>query len=334
MNARRDDIAVLIPCYNEAQTIAGVIAGFHAVLPEAIVYVYDNNSADDTAARARAAGAVVAFEPLRGKGNVVRRMFADIEADVYVMVDGDDTYDAADAPALIRRLTDDTLDMVNGRRVTAAIGAYRPGHRFGNRFLTSVVAWIFGKRLRDMLSGYKVFSRRYVKSFPALSSGFETEAELAVHALELRMPIGEIDIRYRERPEGSTSKLRTFRDGVRILRTILRLAKEERPLQFFGAFAGLVALFAASLAVPVIDEYLRTGEVPRLPTAILSMGLTLLAFAALACGLVLDTVTLGRREMKRLHYLAVPRHHPPLVDGAAAPQPTPRRRAAGRRTPA
>ena len=324
MSRRREDVtvAVLVPCYNEARTIRSVISAFRAALPRAAIYVYDNNSSDGTAGLAREAGAVVCFESLQGKGNVVRRMFADIEADVYVLVDGDDTYDAAQAPSLIETLLDGGFDYVNGRRrVGTASDAFRKGHRFGNWFLSSLVAVIFGKRLDDMLSGYKVLSRRFVKSFPALAAGFEMETELAVHALELRMPIAEIETAYRERPQGSVSKLSTFRDGYRILRTILALVKEERPLQFFAIIFALLALASIGLAWPVVLEFIRTGLVPRLPTAILATGMMLLAFLSLTCGLILDTVTHGRREMKRLHYLATPPRRGGAADGGAVLSP-------------
>jgi len=299
-------VAVLIPCYNEEAAVGMVVRDFRTALPDATVYVYDNNSSDRTVEVARAAGAVVRHEPLQGKGNVMRRMFSDIEADVYVLVDGDDTYHAASAPLLVRRLWEDQLDMVNGARVTDIVAAYRPGHRFGNLLLTGMVANIFGSRVQDMLSGYRVFSRRFVKSFPALASGFETETELTVHALELRMPIAEIKTPYKDRPPGSHSKLNTIRDGIRILRTILILVKGERPLPFFSAIFALLTLLAVVLAGPVVVTYLDTGLVPRLPTAVLSMGLMLLGFLSLTCGLILDTVTLGRREAKRLRYLAIP----------------------------
>ena len=299
-------VAVLIPCYNEEATIEAVVRDFKAALPDATVYVYDNNSSDRTVEKAKAAGAVVRHEPLQGKGNVVRRMFADIEADVYVMVDGDDTYHAPSAPMMVKRLLAERLDMVNGARVTDIVKAYRPGHRFGNKLLTGLVAGVFGQRINDMLSGYRVFSRRYVKSFPALASGFETETELTVHALELRMPIAEVKTPYKDRPEGSVSKLNTIRDGIRILKTIVRLVKEERPLPFFSALFGVFVLAALLLGGPVILDFMATGLVPRLPTALLATGLVLLGFLSLACGLILDTVTLGRREMKRMRYLAIP----------------------------
>lgn len=298
--------AVLIPCYNEELAIAQVVTDFRRALPHATIYVYDNNSKDRTVDVARAAGAVVRTERLQGKGNVIRRMFADIEADIYVLVDGDATYDAASAPKLIQTLLDESLDMVNGARVTEIEKAYRPGHRFGNWLLTSMVAWIFGNRFKDMLSGYRIFSRRYVKSFPALSAGFETETELTVHALELRMPTAEIMTPYKDRPVGSVSKLSTFRDGFRILWTIVVLVKEERPMQFFSLAAALLMAIAVVLIVPVVGDFFRTGLVPRLPTAVLSMGLMLIGFLSLSCGLILETVTRGRREMKRMRYLNVP----------------------------
>ena len=299
-------VAVLVPCYNEEATIADVVRDFSAALPGATVHVYDNNSNDRTVERARAAGAVVQHEPLQGKGNVVRRMFADIEADVYLLVDGDGTYDPKIAPELVRRLWSEHLDMVNAARVTDIAAAYRRGHRFGNRLLTSLVGSIFGSRINDMLSGYRVFSRRFVKSFPALSSGFETETELTVHALELRMPIAEVKSAYKDRPEGSVSKLRTYHDGFRALRMIVRLVKEERPLALFGSIS--LALFLASLAMiaPVLLFFLETGLVPRLPTALLATGTMVLASLSLVWGVILDTVTNGRREMKRLSYLAIP----------------------------
>jgi glycosyltransferase involved in cell wall biosynthesis len=302
-------IAVLIPCYNEEAAIATVVADFKKALPSALIYVYDNNSKDRTVEVAREAGAIVRTEPLQGKGNVVRRMFADIEADVYVLVDGDATYDAPSAPVMIRNLMENSLDMVNGARITNITEAYRPGHRFGNWLLTSMVSWIFGNRFKDMLSGYRVMSRRYVKSFPALSVGFETETELTVHALELRMPTAEMTTPYKDRPEGSVSKLSTFKDGFRILWTILVLVKEERPMQFFSILSAALAFFSILLACPILSEYFETGLVPRLPTAVLSMGIMILSFLCLFCGLILDTVTRGRCEMKRMRYLNVPAAH-------------------------
>jgi len=298
-------VAVLIPCYNEAEAIAAVVRQFAAALPDARIYVYDNNSTDDTRSRAADAGAIVRVETLQGKGNVVRRMFADIEAEVYVLVDGDGTYDAASAADMVERLLTQSLDMVNGARVATKAEAFRAGHVLGNKLLTGTVALIFGDRLRDMLSGYRVMSRRFVKSFPALASGFETETELTVHALELRLPVAEIETPYRDRAVGSQSKLRTFRDGFRILRTIVLLVKEERPMQFFGGVALLLAAASLVLGWPLVTTFLETGLVPRLPTAIAATGAMILAFISFIAGLILDTVTLGRREMKRLHYLGL-----------------------------
>ncbi len=302
------NIAVLIPCYNEEAAIAKVVSDFRRALPEAAIYVYDNNSRDRTSEVAHEAGAIVRREPLQGKGNVIRRMFADIEADIYVLVDGDDTYDAASAQKMIRALREGPLDMVNGARQTPVTNeqAYRPGHRFGNWLLTSMVSWVFGNRFTDMLSGYRVMSRRFVKSFPALAAGFETETELTVHALELRMPTIEIQTPYKERPVGSVSKLSTFRDGFRILWMILVLVKEEKPMQFFSLLALFFMAFSILLAVPILTEYFETGLVPRLPTAILSTGMMIVAFLSLTCGLILDTVTRGRQEMKRMRYLNIP----------------------------
>ena len=302
----RPRVAVLIPCYNEEVAIPAVVRDFRAALPEATIYVYDNNSRDRTAAVAREAGAVVRTEMLQGKGNVIRRMFADVEADAYVMADGDATYHAASAPEMVRLLLEQQYDMVTGTRVTDIQAAYRPGHRWGNRVLTGLVRTIFGDRITDMLSGYRVFSRRFVKSFPALSGGFETEAEFTVHALELSMPIGEVTTPYRERPAGSQSKLNTWADGFRILRMILLLVKEERPAAFFSSVAALLILLAVLLAIPVVADYVHTGLVPRLPTAVLSTGLVLLGFLSIVCGLILDSVSRGRKELKRLAYLAVP----------------------------
>ena len=298
--------AVLVPCYNEEAAIAQVVGDFRRALPEALIYVYDNNSKDRTVEVAREAGAIVRREPLQGKGNVVRRMFADIEADIYVLVDGDATYDASSAPRMIKTLLENQLDMVNGARVTQIEEAYRAGHRFGNWMLTTMVSLIFGNRFKDMLSGYRIFSRRYVKSFPALAVGFETETELTVHALHLRMPTSEVETPYKDRPVGSTSKLSTFKDGFRILWMILVLIKEEKPMPFFSLISAAFALLSVFLAVPVLYEFLETGLVPRLPTAVLSISLMIIAFLSFACGLILDTVTRGRNEMKRMRYLNIP----------------------------
>jgi glycosyltransferase involved in cell wall biosynthesis len=299
-------IAVLIPCYNEVVTIGKVVADFRASLPQAAIYVFDNNSTDGTAEAAHRAGALVRRERLQGKGHVVRRMFADIEADAYVLVDGDDTYDAASAASMVRLLVDEHLDMVTGLRTGEAAEAFRRGHRFGNQVLTGIVRLLFGNRTSDMLSGYRVFSRRFVKSFPALVGGFETETELTVHALALQMPIGETPTAYRGRPAGSQSKLSTWSDGVRILRTILLLVKEEKPFLLFSAIAAALFLAGLVLGVPVVIQFWATGLVPRLPTAILASGLMVLAFLSFTSGVILDSVARGRREFKRLAYLA---HH-------------------------
>ena len=307
-------IAVLIPCYNEETTIASVVGDFYAALPNCSVYVYDNNSTDNTAAVAATAGAVVRREPMQGKGNVVRRMLADVEADVFVVVDGDATYDAAACPAMIEKLLSDGLDLVNGVRVATARAAFRRGHRFGNVVLTGLIKLIFGSGLDDILSGYKVMSRRFVKSIPLLSGGFETETELAIHALSLHMPIVEMPTSYRDRPHGSNSKLNTYRDGIKILRAIIWLMKEERPLLFFSIAAAAFAAVALILGVPVVATFLQTGLVPRLPTAVLAASIMLLSFLSLCCGLILDTVTRGRREMKRMFYLATPTRPLPQPD--------------------
>ena len=299
-----DRVAVLVPCYNEAVTVAQVVREFAAALPQATVCVYDNNSTDDTVSVARAAGAEVFRETRQGKGFVVRRMFTDIEADVYVLVDGDATYDAPSAPRMIARLIGDRCDMVVGTRVDKAAHAYRAGHRTGNRLLTGFVANVFGHSFTDMLSGYRVFSRRFVKSFPLLSSGFEIETELTVHALELGLAVSEIETPYYARPEGSESKLSTWSDGFRILWTIIQLYRSERPMRFFGALAAAFAIASLGFAVPIFITYAETGLVPRLPTAVLSTGLMLAAFLSFAAGLILDTVSRGRREMKLLAYLS------------------------------
>ncbi len=299
-------VAVLLPCYNEEAAIGQTIAAFRAVLPGAAIYVYDNNSSDGTVKVAAAAGAIVRSERMQGKGNVVRRMFADVEADVYVMADGDATYDASAAPAMVAQLLTDRLDMVVGARQSEVEAAYRRGHVWGNRLLTGILARLFGRSFSDILSGYRVFSRRFVKSFPVLSEGFEIETEISVHALELRMPVSEKITAYGARPEGSISKLSTYRDGWRILHTIITLFRVEKPILFFGVIGVVVALFALILAAPLILTYLHTGLVPRLPTAVLVMGLIILAFLNGFCGLILDTVVRGRREVRRLAYLSFP----------------------------
>ncbi len=305
VDGRRPRIAVLIPAYNEEVAIAKVVGNFRSALPSATILVYDNNSRDRTAAVARSAGAVVRWEQQQGKGNVVRRMFADVDADVYVLVDGDDTYKSAAAPAMVSLLVQHHLDMVTGVRVSRAEAAYRRGHRFGNWLLTGMVRVVFGRGSSDMLSGFRVFSRRFVKSFPAVASGFETETEFTVHALAMRMPVGEFRTIYKERPVGSASKLSTFRDGLRILRMILQLVKEERPLQFFSLWALVFFLSGVGLGVPVVLDFLSTGLVPRLPTAVLATGCMLLSCLALSTGLTLESVARGRMETKRLAYLAI-----------------------------
>ncbi|MRW92614.1 glycosyltransferase [Duganella sp. FT80W] len=299
-------IAIVVPCYNEALTIAAIVRDFNACLPDAPVYVFDNNSSDDTIRVAEAAGAIVRRVPLQGKGNVIRRMFADVEADLYIMVDGDATYDASVAPQLAEKLVAEGLDMVVGTRVSTEQEAYRFGHRFGNKMLTGFVATVFGNTFTDMLSGYRVFSRRYAKSFAAHAEGFETETELTVHALELRMPVAEVETHYGARPEGSVSKLNTYRDGIRILWMIFKLFKNEKPLAFFSIFFFACLLASLGLAAPLVETYLQTGLVPRLPTAVLCSGLAVLSMILLSCGLILDTVTKGRIEQKRFAYLAIP----------------------------
>ncbi|MGD9947272.1 MAG: glycosyltransferase family 2 protein [Desulfobulbus sp.] len=310
MTYRGYRIALLIPCYNEEATVSTVVNEFRRAMPQLDIYVFDNKSTDQTMTQARATGATVVSVPLRGKGNVVRRMFADVEADIYVMVDGDSTYDAVSLPAMVDRLLDDHLDMVVGCRTTddndADHAVYRRGHRWGNRLLTWSVVQLFGGSFTDLLSGYRVFSRRYVKSFPAISHGFEIETELTVHALELRMPYGEIDTSYGRRPEDSHSKLSTYLDGWRILRTIGKLFISERPLAFFGLCAALLAATAMLLFIPLLVEFLRTGLVPRLPTAVLSVTMMTCALLSLVCGLILDTVTRGRQEAKRFVYMKTP----------------------------
>lgn len=306
MTSTRPRIAVLVPCYNEEAAVATVVADFREALPAAEIYVYDNNSRDNTAAVAREAGAIVRGERRQGKGHVVRRMFADVEADIYVLVDGDATYDAPSAPRMIDMLLEEHLDMVVGLRIDQSQAAYRLGHRTGNRMLTGFLSSTFGHAFKDILSGYRVFSRRFVKSFPVLSDGFEIETELAVYALELSLPVAEVETPYYARPEGSFSKLNTWRDGFRILGTMLKLYRSERPLRFFTVIGILLALAAITLAIPIVVTFIETGLVPRLPTAMLSMGLTIVAMLSVSSGLVLDTVTRGRREMKMLAYLSQP----------------------------
>jgi glycosyltransferase involved in cell wall biosynthesis len=299
-------IAVLLPCYNEEAAIGATVEGFRQALPGAMIYVYDNNSRDRTREIAAAAGAIVRTETQQGKGCVVRRMFADVEADVYLMADGDLTYDPASAQQMVDTLLSEQFDMVVGTRKHDASEAYRGGHVLGNRLFTRLLAGLFGQSFTDIFSGYRAFSRRFVKSFPVLSQGFEIETEMSVHALELRMPVGEIETRYLARPEGSHSKLSTFRDGWRILKAILTLYRTERPVLFFGGIAALLLIVAVILAVPLVLTYIETGLVPRLPTAILATGMTIVAVLSFFAGLILDTVTRGRREMRRLAYLALP----------------------------
>jgi len=299
-------IAVLIPCLNEENSIGQVIQSFQSACSDAEIYVYDNASTDDTAKVAEECGAFVRHENLRGKGNVVRRMFSDIDASVYVLVDGDDTYDASSVNTMIETLKTNHCDMIIGKRIEQHEDAYRFSHRFGNRFLTNIVRFLFGQQSFDLLSGYRVMSRRFVKSFPAISTGFEIETELTIHALSLNIPMMEIETPYRQRTEDSFSKLNTIRDGARILSIILLLTKEERPFLFFSALGGILFGLSLVLGIPVTIEWLKTGLVPRFPTAILSASIMLLAFLSLTTGLILDSVARGRRENKRLHYLRLP----------------------------
>ncbi|MFL6740016.1 MAG: glycosyltransferase family 2 protein [Sphingomicrobium sp.] len=299
-------IAVLLPCYNEEAAIAATVAGFRKALPGAAIYVYDNNSRDRTREVAAKAGAIVRSERQQGKGHVVRRMFADVDADIYVMADGDLTYDPKAAPAMVDLLVADELDMVVGTRKHDEKDAYRGGHVLGNKVFTGLLAGLFGRSFTDIFSGYRVFSRRFVKSFPVLSSGFEIETEISVHALELRMPVGEVETVYAARPEGSESKLSTFSDGWRILKTIVTLYRIERPVLFFGTIGALLLAAAILLSIPLVITYLHTGLVPRFPTAILATGLVIVAVLCVFAGLILDTVTRGRRELRRLAYLSLP----------------------------
>jgi len=318
---RQIAVAVLLPCHNEALAIGRVVRDFRTALPDATIYVFDNNSTDDTIVQATAAGAVVRREPQQGKGHVVRRMFRDIDADFYIMADGDDTYDASLAPALLALARRGPHDLVNCVRIATESEAYRGGHRLGNVLLTGAVRTIFGDRVQDMLSGYKVMSRRFVKSFPALSTGFDIETELAVHALELAVPIAHLDGDYRGRPPGSESKLRTYQDGWRILMMILKLVRHERPLAFFGAIGGVCAIVALALVVPLLVTYFHTGLVPRLPTAVLATGIGLVGVLSLTTGIILDTVTRGRRELRALAYLGLPA---PIVAGEIGGAGSPR----------
>lgn len=298
-------VAVLLPCYNEEAAIAATIAGFRAALPNATIYVYDNNSRDRTREIAAEAGAVVRTERQQGKGHVVMRMFADVDADVYVMADGDLTYDPKAAPAMVDMLLSEQLDMVVGTRRHEEKGAYRGGHVIGNRIFTGLLSGLFGRSFSDIFSGYRVFSRRFVKSFPVISSGFEIETEISVHALELKMPVGEVETVYAARPEGSHSKLSTYSDGWRILRTIFTLYRVERPALFYGIIGALLVALAVILAIPLVVTYLHTGLVPRVPTAILVTGIIIVAVLSFFAGLILDTVTRGRRELRRVSYLSL-----------------------------
>jgi glycosyltransferase involved in cell wall biosynthesis len=300
------DIAVILPCYNEAAAIGGVVQAFRDALPDAAIYVYDNNSSDGTAVAAEAAGAVVRHEAMQGKGNVVRRAFSDIEADIYVMADGDGTYDAARAPELVDMLLDRQLDMVVGTRADDSPEAYRRGHRLGNLLFNKAIAVLFGDRFRDIFSGYRVFSRRFVKSFPALSEGFEIETELTVHAIQLRMPVTEVATAYSSRAEGTESKLRTYRDGLRILMAIGRFIQRFRPLLFYSVIAAALALLSIALGYPIVIEFFETGLVPRFPTAILATGIMVLAALSLAIALILNANSRSQLEMKRLKYLEYP----------------------------
>ena len=298
-------IAVLLPCFNEELSVGATVAGFRKALPEAKVYVYDNNSGDRTREIAASEGAIVRTESQQGKGHVVRRMFADVDADIYIMADGDLTYDPAAAPEMVEALVREQLDMVVGTRKHDQKSAYRGGHVMGNRLFTGLLARLFGRSFSDIFSGYRAFSRRFVKSFPVLSEGFEIETEMSVHALELRMPVGEVETAYGVRPEGSASKLSTVRDGWRIFRTIVTLYRIERPVLFYGLTGALLLLAAIVLAVPLVLTYVETGLVPRVPTAILVTGMTIVAVLCFFAGLILDTVTRGRRETRRLAYLAL-----------------------------
>lgn len=299
-------LAVIIPCYNEESAIGHTIAGFRASLPSAVIYVYDNNSSDNTAEVARRSGAIVRFERMQGKGHVVRRMFADVDADIYIMVDGDATYDSAAAPAMVARMIDEQLDMLVGSRESDEKAAYRKGHKLGNAMLTGLLKSFFGHSFTDILSGYRVFSRRFVKSFPVLSSGFEIETEISVHALEMRMPVGEMKTRYGSRSEGSVSKLSTYRDGWRILRMMIQLLRFEKPVAFFGSTGVFLLILAFFLSIPLIFTYIETGLVPRLPTAVIIIGLMIMASLSIFCGLILDTVVRGRQEIRRIAYLSYP----------------------------
>ncbi len=313
-------IAVLLPCYNEAATIGEVVRGFRAALPSARIHVYDNNSTDGTALHAMLAGAEVVRERRQGKGNVVRRMFADIEADIYLMADGDGTYAAADAQELIRTLVTEGADMVVGTRRNVLNDAGRNGHAFGNRLFNRLYRGMFGPDFTDIFSGYRAFSRRFVKSFPAVSCGFEIETEMSVHASRLKLPVCELELDYGRRPEGSHSKLSTFRDGAKILWMFAMLMKETRPFTFFSALAGLFMGFSLCFMAPVLAEFFRSGLVPRMPTWILAMALMMIACVLMTAGVILDSLARARAELLRLHYMSLAplkRSAPPFMEAAA-----------------
>ncbi len=297
-------VAVLIPCYNEAETIANVVRAFKKCLPNAIVYVYDNCSEDETVQRAHEAGAIVTIARDRGKGNVVRRMFADVDADIYIMVDGDSTYSACDAPKMVEIIENDNVDMVVAARKERSENAYREGHKFGNSLFNFILKILFHSTFSDIFSGYRAFSKRFVKTFPVMTNGFDIEAELSIHALTLSIPFAEIKSEYSERPANSHSKLSTFKDGAKILLSIISLLKETRPLFFFGMISLLMCLLSIGIAYPIIGTFIETGLVPRLPTAVLSMGIMLISFLSLTCGLILDSISQGRMEIKKLNYLS------------------------------
>lgn len=296
-------IAAIVPCHNEELAIAKVVHDLRAAVPSMDIYVYDNASTDDTVRVARDAGAIVRHEYTKGKGNVVRRAFADIEADIYVLIDGDDTYDTTDLPTMIETLLEGPFDHVLGVRRESGDGAYRPGHELGNKGFNWLVSGVFKSEVSDMLSGYRVFSRRFVKSFPALSREFEIETELTVHAMSLRVPQTETPVGFRDRPAGSESKLRTYHDGFRILSLIIGLIRHERPMMFYGIIGTIIAILGVVTGFPVVLDYLSTGLVPRLPTAILAVGIVITAILTWMIGLVLDGVLKSRREFNRLNYL-------------------------------
>ena len=318
-------IAAIVPCHNEAAAVGKVVADLQAAVPGITVYVYDNRSTDGTDVVARQAGAVVRYEERKGKGNVVRRAFSDIDADVYLLIDGDDTYDAFAAPHMIELLLDGPYDHVLGVRTQPdeAASAYRPGHEAGNKAFNRLVSLLFGLPVTDMLSGYRIFSRRFVKSFPAVSKEFEIETELTVHSMNLRVPQREVEVGFRDRPEGSESKLNTVRDGVKILTLIGHLIRHERPLAFHGVLGAVLAVVAVVLTVPLLVEYGETGLVPRFPTAFLAASLMVVAFLTWFCGLILDGITRSRREASRLVYLGFAAPLPTTVHGKLDPTGSP-----------